>query len=667
VQLGAANPNGLPAGLFSTGEARWLEVQMAGEPAQPRVLLASVPYALKAGDATTLGGLPASAFALAGAKAPSAGVSGQGVTPNSVTDVTTTGGTTGYLPEFSGASTIVDSPVFVNGSNVGIGTATPSQTLDVNGTTVFRSSVYIYHNGTATPSGGVNSVPMVFLTEGYNSSTKAVVAPAFQWKAEVVGNNTASPSATQNLIYSNGTTVGETGFYFNPNGTINFAPGQTFPGTGPGTITGVTAGTALTGGGTTGSVTLNLDTTKVPLLAASNSFTGNQTVTGNLTASGTASAGIVNAATFFDLSGMPFAYGSFANANVYLGFAGNSSTTSGTGNTGSGAYALASNTTGRWNTASGYQTLYSNTSGIANTASGYQALNFNTGGIWNTANGYQALYSNTSDYNTASGYKALYSNTAGYSNTAYGFLALPSNTMGTYNTASGTQALNSNTTGDDNTASGSHALYSNTSGLYNTADGFEALSGNTTGDENTASGSSALFHNTTGRGNTGIGYGAGSTGSGTGTGSFNTAVGWGSLFATGSLTNATAIGAYAEVDNSNTLVLGCTSGKNGCPAAVSVGIGTATPDNLLTVNGSADKPGGGSWGTYSDMRLKTVNGSFGGGLNQVMQLRPIRYRYKPDNALGIRDSEEHVGVVSEGLRQVKAQAASAPMMVVAAR
>jgi hypothetical protein len=286
VQLGATNPHGLPAELFSTGEARWLEVQMAGEPAQPRVLLASVPYALKAGDATTLGGLPASAFALAGAKAPSAGVSGQGVTPDSVTDVTTTGGTTGYLPEFSGASTIVDSPVFVSGSNVGIGTTTPTQTLDVNGTTVFRSNVYVYHNGTATPSGGVNSVPMVFLTEGYNSSTKAVVAPAFQWKAEVAGNNTASPSATQNLLYSNGTTTVETGFHFNPNGTLNFAPGQTFPGTGTGngTITGVTAGTALTGGGTSGAVTLNLDTTKVPLLAANNTFTGSQTVNGEVLA-----------------------------------------------------------------------------------------------------------------------------------------------------------------------------------------------------------------------------------------------------------------------------------------------------------------------------------------------------------------------------------------------
>ena len=65
VQLGASLSNGIPIDLFSSGEARWLEVQIAGEQPQPRVLLVSVPYALKAADAATLGGLPASAYALA--------------------------------------------------------------------------------------------------------------------------------------------------------------------------------------------------------------------------------------------------------------------------------------------------------------------------------------------------------------------------------------------------------------------------------------------------------------------------------------------------------------------------------------------------------------------------------------------------------------------------
>src|SRR5271169_6851573 len=65
VTLGAATTAGLPGSLFATGEAHWLGVQVQGEEEQPRVLLVSVPYALKAGDAETIGGLPPSAFLLA--------------------------------------------------------------------------------------------------------------------------------------------------------------------------------------------------------------------------------------------------------------------------------------------------------------------------------------------------------------------------------------------------------------------------------------------------------------------------------------------------------------------------------------------------------------------------------------------------------------------------
>lgn len=65
VQLGATTSEGLPLDVFTSGEARWLGVRVNGGEERPRVLLLSVPYALKAADAQTLGGLPASAFALA--------------------------------------------------------------------------------------------------------------------------------------------------------------------------------------------------------------------------------------------------------------------------------------------------------------------------------------------------------------------------------------------------------------------------------------------------------------------------------------------------------------------------------------------------------------------------------------------------------------------------
>jgi hypothetical protein len=71
VTLGATSSTGIPMDLFTTGEPRWLGVQslLPGQDEQPRVLLVSVPYALQAENAQTLGGMPASAFAKASASA----------------------------------------------------------------------------------------------------------------------------------------------------------------------------------------------------------------------------------------------------------------------------------------------------------------------------------------------------------------------------------------------------------------------------------------------------------------------------------------------------------------------------------------------------------------------------------------------------------------------
>ena len=62
--LGANNPAGIPAEVFASGDGQWMSLlfERAGEREQARVRIASVPYALKASDAETLGGLPASAY-----------------------------------------------------------------------------------------------------------------------------------------------------------------------------------------------------------------------------------------------------------------------------------------------------------------------------------------------------------------------------------------------------------------------------------------------------------------------------------------------------------------------------------------------------------------------------------------------------------------------------
>jgi hypothetical protein len=65
VRLGVMHSEGLPAELFASGEARWISATTAEDYVSPRFLLVSVPYALKAMDAETLGGRPVTDFVLA--------------------------------------------------------------------------------------------------------------------------------------------------------------------------------------------------------------------------------------------------------------------------------------------------------------------------------------------------------------------------------------------------------------------------------------------------------------------------------------------------------------------------------------------------------------------------------------------------------------------------
>jgi hypothetical protein len=89
------------------------------------------------------------------------------------------------------------------------------------------------------------------------------------------------------------------------------------------------------------------------------------------------------------------------------------------------------------------------------------------------------------------------------------------------------------------------------------------------------------------------------------------------------------------------------------PAAVgNVGIGTVAPTALLSVNGTANKPGGGSWDVFSDEYLKNIKGRYNNGLKAVMQLQPIRYEYKQDNALGLKSEGEHIGFGAQSLQKI---------------
>ena len=84
-----------------------------------------------------------------------------------------------------------------------------------------------------------------------------------------------------------------------------------------------------------------------------------------------------------------------------------------------------------------------------------------------------------------------------------------------------------------------------------------------------------------------------------------------------------------------------------------VGIGTNMPDQVLSLGtGTASKPGGGSWAIFSDERLKNIRGRFTPGLKAVMQLQPLRYEYKRDNALAIKSEGEHIGFSAQAVQRI---------------
>lgn len=248
VQLGATKPSGLPLDLFTSGEARWLGVRINGGEEQPRVLLLSVPYALKAADAQTLGGLPASAFMLAAPAVAGADSSSSIISSSAqpVAPAVSGTGTTDYVPLWTnGTGALGNSVLFQSGTGgtakVGINTTTPAVTLDVNGGENVHGILNMPVTGTATATAGKNSQPLNFTASAYNSSTKAAVVQKFQWQAEPLGNNTASPAGALSLLFAAGTAApAETGLKIAKNGVITFAAGQIFPGAeGTGTVTSV--------------------------------------------------------------------------------------------------------------------------------------------------------------------------------------------------------------------------------------------------------------------------------------------------------------------------------------------------------------------------------------------------------------------------------------------
>ena len=349
VLLGGSHADGIPRDVFASGSARWLgtSFQRAGEREGPRVRLTSVPYALKAADAETLGGRPASDYLLG--PRPDATAAGRRDSDKSVAvPASELPGTPNVIAKYVDTANVGPSAIFESGGFVGVGTTTPLDNLHVrfantNGT---LTGVAVQNVGnTATSYSG-----MLFFDQngalgqfqGFNNATH-----------EYRINNIASGGSINFMLNSSSK------FQVRPDGDVEI----------PGSI--------RTGGARF-----------LYSFGINNAFLG--VSAGNVTMTGNHNTATGSHALQFNISG---------HTNTANGAFALQANTTGTANVANGYFALVNNNGGISNTATGSYALANNIAGSSNTAVGMSALTVNTSGSMNVAVGFQAGFASTTGSN----------------------------------------------------------------------------------------------------------------------------------------------------------------------------------------------------------------------------------------------------------------------------
>jgi hypothetical protein len=107
----------------------------------------------------------------------------------------------------------------------------------------------------------------------------------------------------------------------------------------------------------------------------------------------------------------------------------------------------------------------------------------------------------------------------------------------------------------------------------------------------------------------------------------------------------------------NTFSWGYESQLNYFARPVAIGINDYT-GYMLTVNGTAAKPGGGSWTTWSDSRLKDIQGNYEKGLKEIIALKPVKFNYKEGNACNLPSDQNYVGFIAQDVQKIFPEAVS---------
>ena len=615
------------------------------------------------------------------------------------TDPEVSSSTTNRVPKWNGA-TLTDGAIYDDGTNIGIGTSSPTQTLDVNGTT--RTT------GLEATSVQTTSLKMTDgATDGYVLKTDASgnaswVAPTSLSITET--DPQVSSSTTNRVPKWNGTTL--TDGVLVDDGT-NIGIGTASP------------AQKLEIVGTTKTVGFQMPTGAASGYVFQTDASGNASWVAPTSLSITETDPQVSSSTTSRVprwSGTTLSDGSIFDNGTNVGIGttspGQKLDVSGTTKTTnlqmtSGAtngYVLQSDASGNasWVSSSSIATVQTkiqdadaDTKIQTEESSDEDKIRFDLGGtqrwlmqsarlepdnsghsvfIGESAGAADDLNEN---YNVGVGYKALTLNTSGAANVAIGREALAANTSGSINVAVGRYAMQKNTTGQINVAVGDGSMLNNQTGNFNAAFGYGALYNNISGSTNVAMGSNAL-HDATGSGNTALGIQAGYHATGSGNVFIGTDAG----------TDETGDDKL-YIDNSDTdspLIWGDFS-SNYVNINGNLGVGTTTPTQAkLVVNGSqslnlsygylngSGNTGDGSgtnnysiyassriaateFNAFSDARIKKVQGRSDSrrDLETLMGIQITDYRLKDSIAKG---NTPYKKVIAQQVEQIYPQAVS---------
>jgi hypothetical protein len=269
VLLGAASPLGIPANAFAAGEPQWIGVTPDDGVERARIEIVSVPYAMKAADADTLGGKTAADFVslqqwnvlLSSLSSPNSSSATTNSIPRYPSPVpspptpwpprfptqpeqapsfesTSSAGPSFLSDATSGPPLQIKSPALITNLNADLlHGLSDSAFAKLSENNLFSASQN-FPGGIVMPASNpepnapslVDSSSLDFLSSSSNPQNDSIITQQFRWASHSLSGAIAEPLAHLSLMFGeNGATPSPTGLSINSDGTLIFAPGQQLP------------------------------------------------------------------------------------------------------------------------------------------------------------------------------------------------------------------------------------------------------------------------------------------------------------------------------------------------------------------------------------------------------------------------------------------------------